>query len=99
PLDRPQREIVWPVGAAAPELVVEHDLAAVAERLERGPVVVRHARGAVQAHERHAALADAAVPDAPARDVDHALGRLHAAVDTFTASSSPATPYRPAAGL
>src|SRR6185312_5276699 len=99
PLDRPQRPVVGDVRLAASELVVEDDPAAVGQLLERLRVVARRAGAAVQGEQRHATLADAAVPHVPAGDGDAPLVDPHAVDETFTASSSPATPYSPWPGL
>jgi hypothetical protein len=51
-IDGPQGDVVGAFGAAAAQLVVEDDLAAVGERLERLQVVVGEAGTAVQAQQR-----------------------------------------------
>ena len=51
-IDGPQGEIVGAFGPAAAQLVVEDDLAAVGERLERLQVIVGEAGTAVQAQQR-----------------------------------------------
>ena len=73
-LHLPERVVVRPVGASAPELVEENDPPAVGEPFERLHVVVGEARAAVQRQQRDPALADVAPEDAPARNVDVALG-------------------------
>ncbi len=52
PVDGPQAQIAGPVGAAAAQLVVENDPAAVGQRFQRLEVVVREAGAAVQAQQR-----------------------------------------------
>ena len=55
-IDGPQGEIVGAFGPAAAQLVVEDDLTAVGERLERLQVVVGEAGTAVQAQQRGSVL-------------------------------------------
>lgn len=64
--------------APAPELVVEDDAALAGEALERGEVVVRRARAAVEAEERRPpALAGDPVPGAARPPVEETLQLDH----------------------
>ena len=79
-IDGPQGGIVGAFGSAAAQLVVEDDLAAVGERLERLQLMVGEAGAAVQAQQRRAIvvrLPDRAVPDPAAGDVEVALLFFH----------------------
>ncbi len=89
-IDGPQGEVVGTFGPAAAQLVVEDDLAAVGERLERLQVVVGEAGAAVQAQQRRAIVAllpDGAVPDPAAGNLDEAFVGRHLASPVATGSS------------
>jgi hypothetical protein len=97
PLDGPQRGVVRAFGPPAAQLVVEDDLAAVGERLERLQVVVGEAGAAVQAQQRGPVflrLPDTAVPDLSAGDVEVALAPAGAmeVTDWKRTSRSPMAP-------
>lgn len=69
-------DILWPIRAAAADLVVEDDRTLVSEALERREVVVRRARAAVEREQRHrtgAAVAGEAIPRAVTAKLDVSL--------------------------
>src|SRR4029453_3929342 len=78
-LERPELPIVGAIRLSAPQLVVQDDAPAVrGQLLQRLEVVVRRARAAVEAEERHAVLrAEVAVPGAVAAEGDAPLGLPH----------------------
>ena len=95
PVHRPQREIIGAIGATAAELVVEDDAAVFGEGFEGLEVVVGEAGAAVQAEQRDRVLvvADRAVPDLAAGDVDSPFFCFHAApsLETGSGGASSAT--------
>ena len=78
-LDAPERRIVGLVRSPATQLVIEDHRAPLGQAGERFEIVVAGPGPAVQQKQRHAALADAPVPDPVAVDVDPAFFVLHAA--------------------
>ena len=86
-LDRPQVGVVRPVGAAAAELVVDHDSpSALGELLQGLEVMVRGAGPAVEAEERDSAFgADVAVPRLETAERDAALDDSHGRSGSRTA--------------
>ena len=92
-IDGPQGEIVGASGSTAAQLVVEDDLAAVGERLERLQLMVGEAGAAVQAQQRRAiacGFAHGAVPNPAAGDVEVALLFRHAVTWSGAGSGSSA---------
>ena len=77
--DGPQAQVIGTIGTAAAQLVVEDDPAVFGECLERFEVVVGETRAAVQAQQRGGVgfVADRAVPNPAARDLDIALVGFH----------------------
>jgi hypothetical protein len=78
-LDPPQRMIIGAIRAPTPELVVEHDGAALAEHLAQGSQIVVPARGTAMEHEQRDVVSRApdVVEDPPgARFEEPGLNRL-----------------------
>jgi hypothetical protein len=90
PVDGPQAQIAGPVGAAAAQLVIEDDPAAVGQRFQRLQVVVREAGTAMQAQQRGGIgvlAANRAVEDLAVGELQVALFGTHAAPSPATDSA------------
>ena len=73
PLNGPETRVVRTIRSAAAELVVEDHHAFIGQVGQGVDVVVRHARPAMQAQERDAALANGLVPDPASWNLDRAF--------------------------